>query len=82
MVAGKLRIRNLVLLRPDIDAMTELKPLTYDEHKAAEAAFRGYPADPDWTEAARLLYVKLSTAIARRNGKLSPSFDHASTTIS
>jgi hypothetical protein len=65
-VDGKLRIRNLVPLRQDIDAMTELKPLTYDEHKAAEAAFRGYPADPDWTDAAQLLYVKLSEAVAKR----------------
>jgi len=48
--------------------MTELKPLTYDEHKATEAAFRGHPADPDWTNAAQLLYVKLSAAIARRAG--------------
>ena len=77
MVAGKLRIRNLVLLRPDIDAMTELKPLTYDERKAAEAAFRGYPTDPDWTETARLLYVKLSEAIARRSVQVVPSSDHA-----
>lgn len=82
MVAGKLRIRNLVLLRPDIDAMTELKPLTYDEHKAAEAAFRGYPPDPDWTEAARLLYVKLSAVIARRADVGLSCVDHASTTIS
>lgn len=48
--------------------MTELKPLTYDEHKAAEAAFRGHPADPDWTDAAQLLYAKLRAAIAQRAG--------------
>ena len=46
--------------------MTELKPLTYDEHKAAEAAFRGSPPDPDWTDAAQLLYVKLSKGVADR----------------
>jgi len=46
-VAEKPRIKNLVLLRPDIDAMTELKPLSYDEHQAADAAFRGYRDDPE-----------------------------------
>jgi len=45
--AEKLRIKNLVPLRPDIDAMTELKPLSYDEPKAADAAFRGYSANPE-----------------------------------
>lgn len=77
MVDAKLRIRNLVLLRPDIDAMTELKPLTYDEHKAAEAAFRGCPPDPDWTDAAQLLYVKLSKAVAERAARTARlSVDH------
>ena len=53
--------------------MTELKPLTYDEHKATEAAFRGHPADPDWTDAAQFLYAKLSAAIAQRAGVTVPS---------
>jgi hypothetical protein len=30
--------------------------LTYDEKKAAEAAFRGLPRDPKWSEAARDVY--------------------------
>jgi hypothetical protein len=47
-------------------AMTEPKPLTYDEHKAAEAAFRGYPPNPDWTESALEIYARLSAAIATR----------------
>jgi len=42
------------------------KPLTYDEHKAAEAAFRGYPPSDDWTDSAREIYVRLSAAIAKR----------------
>jgi hypothetical protein len=33
-------------------AMTEPKPLTYDERKAAEAAFRGDPPNTDWTDSA------------------------------
>jgi hypothetical protein len=52
--------------------MTELKPLTYDEHKAADPAFRGHPTDPDWTDAAQLLYVKLSAAIAQRAAATAP----------
>ena len=46
--------------------MTEPKPLTYDEHKAAEAAFRGYPPNPDWTDSAQEIYARLSAAIANR----------------
>ena len=42
------------------------KPLTYDEHKAAEAAFRGYPPNTDWTDAAQKVYVRLSASIANR----------------
>ena len=46
--------------------MTEQKSLTYDEHKAAEAAFRGYPPDADWTDSAKEIYVRLSEAITKR----------------
>lgn len=42
------------------------KPLTYDEHKAAEAAFRGYPPQEDWTDSAYDVYFRLSAAIAKR----------------
>ncbi|HAP42032.1 MAG: hypothetical protein R3B11_12820 [Nitrospira sp.] len=31
--------------------------LTYDEHKAAEAAFRGLPLDSDWSRGAQLVYI-------------------------
>ena len=47
-------------------AMTEPKPLTYDEHKAAEAAFCGYPPNADWTDSAQEIYARLSAAIAKR----------------
>ena len=47
-------------------AMTEPKPLTYDEHKAAEAAFRGCPPNADWTESAKEIYARLSATIAMR----------------
>ena len=42
------------------------KPLTYDEHKAAEAAFRGYPPNEDWTGSAYEIYFRLSAAIVKR----------------
>lgn len=42
------------------------KPLTHDEQKAAEAAFRGYPPSEDWTDSAHEIYVRLSAAIAKR----------------
>ena len=55
-------------------AMTEPKPLTYDEHKAAEAAFSGYPPNADWTDSAQEIYVRLSAAIAtRRTIALNPT---------
>jgi hypothetical protein len=55
-------------------AMTEPKPLTYDEHKAAEAAFRGYSPNPDWTDSAQKIYARLSAAIAtQRTSALHPA---------
>lgn len=47
--------------------MAEPKPLTYDEQKAAEAAFVGASLNPQWTEAAQLLYVRLSATIQTRS---------------
>ena len=32
------------------------KQLTYDEKKAAEAAFTGRPFNPEWSDAARRVY--------------------------
>lgn len=42
------------------------RPLTYDEKKAAEAAFTGLPFDLEWSEAARKVYLGLSTAIENK----------------
>ena len=42
------------------------RPLTHDESKAAEAAFKGAPFDPKWSDAARKVYLGLSTAIANK----------------
>ena len=37
--------------------------LTYDEKKAAEAAFRGLPCDPTWSDAARAVYNGITKAL-------------------
>ncbi|ULA64277.1 MAG: hypothetical protein LZF86_110981 [Nitrospira sp.] len=50
--------------------MAEPKPLTYDEQKAAEAAFVGAPSNPKWTEAAQLLYVRLSATVQARSKEM------------
>ncbi|MEX0829303.1 MAG: hypothetical protein WD032_03600 [Nitrospirales bacterium] len=42
------------------------RPLTHDEKKAAEAAFKGASFDPKWSEAARKVYLGLSSAIANK----------------
>lgn len=38
------------------DTMTTEAPLTNDEHKAAEAAFRGLPLNPKWSQSAQRIY--------------------------
>ena len=43
-----------------------VRPLTHDEKKAAEAAFRGAPFNPKWSEAARKVYQGISGAMASR----------------
>ena len=42
------------------------RPLTYDEKKAAEAAFQGMPFNPAWSEVARQVYEGMSNALAKR----------------
>lgn len=39
------------------------RPLTHDEQKAAEAAFRGGPFDPNWSAAARAVYDGIVKAL-------------------
>ena len=39
-----------------MDSETTGRALTYDEKKAAEAAFTGRPFNPEWSEAARRVY--------------------------
>lgn len=44
----------------------DCSPLTYDEQKAAEAAFSGYPINPAWSAAARLVYYGIVDAMSAR----------------
>ena len=54
--------------------MTVPKPLTYDEHKAADDVFRGYPPTADWTDSAQEIYARLSATIAtQRTTALNPT---------
>lgn len=45
---------------------TAPRPLTYDEQKAAEAAFLGLPFDSKWTAAGQTVYLGLRAAITAR----------------
>ncbi len=46
------------------------RPLTHDEKKAAEAAFRGAPFNPKWSEAARKVYQGISGAMASKPSEI------------
>ena len=46
------------------------RPLTNDERKAAEAAFKGAPFDPKLSEAARKVYLGLSSAMANKRNEV------------
>ncbi len=55
-------------------AMTKTKSLMYDEQKAAEAAFCGYPPHTDWTDSAQRIYARLYEATTKRStAMLNPS---------
>lgn len=43
-------------------SMKHSRPLTHDERKAAEAAYRGRPFDASWSQAARAVYDGILTA--------------------
>ncbi len=40
--------------------------LTYDESKAAEAAFRGQPFNPSWSASTRKIYEGILAAMGKR----------------
>ena len=45
---------------------TRQRSLTYDETKAAEAAFKGEPFNPAWSAAAATVYAGITEAIEKR----------------
>jgi hypothetical protein len=51
------------------------RDLTYDERKAAEAAFRGLPVDPKWSKSARGVYEGILSAMNGKPGLDDPSKD-------
>jgi hypothetical protein len=46
--------------------LTTEAPLTHDEQKAAEAAFRGLPLNPRWSQSAQQIYLRI---LAVTNGR-------------
>ena len=42
------------------------RTLTYDDTKAAEAAFKGEPFNPAWSAAAATVYAGITEAIEKR----------------
>ncbi len=57
------------------------RPLTHDERKAAEAAFKGAPFDPKWSDAARKVYLGLSSAMANKRNEAFQEVLPSKTTI-
>ncbi len=51
------------------------RSLTYDEKKAAEAAFRGSQFDPSWSEGALKVYEGLRLAMVQRKQQGVAAFD-------
>lgn len=51
------------------------RPLTNDEQKAAEAAFRGAPFDPQLSESARKVYLGISSAMANKRNEAFQDYD-------
>ncbi len=50
--------------------MTQSRPLTHDEKKASEAAFRGLPQDENWTDSAKLVYQGIIQALGQDSSEL------------
>ena len=51
----------------EMNAATTDAPLTHDERKAAEAAFRGLPLDPKWSHRAQHIYLGILAVTNGRN---------------
>jgi hypothetical protein len=53
--------------------MTQSRPLTHDEKKASEAAFRGLPLNDNWTDSAKSVYEGIIQAIGKDPSELQMS---------
>lgn len=50
------------------------RPLTYDQQKAADAAFSGQPFNADWSVDARIVYDGIIDALSSR--QMDSEFSH------
>ena len=50
--------------------MTQSRPLTHDEKKASEAAFRGLPQDENWTDSAKSVYQGIIQALGKDSSEI------------
>lgn len=50
-----------------IETMAQPRALSFDEKKAAEAAFRGLPVDPNWSLGAQSIYQGILAHTQGRN---------------
>ena len=50
--------------------MTQRRPLTHDEKKASEAAFRGLPQNDKWTDSAKSVYEGIIQALGKDSSEL------------
>ncbi|NGZ96047.1 MAG: hypothetical protein CV089_07940 [Nitrospira sp. WS110] len=48
-------------------SLTTIALLTHDEQKAAEAAFRGLPINPRWSQSAQQIYLRILAVTDGRN---------------
>lgn len=55
------------------DSARRPRPLSYDEAKAAEAAFQGQPFDDAWSETARAIYDGILDAMLKRRQSVRPT---------
>jgi hypothetical protein len=61
--------------------MTQSRPLTHDEMKASEAAFRRLPLDDKWTDSAKSVYEGIIQALGKDSSGLQVSVDDSQTSL-
>ncbi len=61
--------------------MIPTRPLTHDEKKASEAAFRGIPLDENWTDSAKSVYEGIIQALGKDSSNLEISDESSLPTL-